>query len=464
MTTSSGSVPPPGPLSYTGEVVVPFIRRTFDPTTSFNTFAVPTIWINTSTSNAFILVSKSQGVAIWAPIGGLPGAISTITTPDSVVVIPTNGNITFSQSGPINITGSGSNIAFDVDDSIATTYVCDVGNAVPSNFMLTLTGGSTGLIFSGATSVVTLTGTLGPGNGGTGASGLVGIIQGNGASPMSGSNLGVTGNTIVSLNTNGDIDVVPNGTGSFKVTVNQGSGGVQISGNLIGQTLSLSLANADNTNTSSNSRWENDVGGPNGGDPYFECSVVGANAFQWGIDNSDSDSLKETTGANGTPSTGTLVRKVTTSGQQTLPLQPSFSAYVNADITNTTGNGAFYVITANWTTLSNVGGAFSSGVFTAPVTGIYQFNATVNLQNLTGVTGINFQFLFGGQSIYFYEGANIASPVNGRMGVSGSCRIPLTAGNTIAIRVQGLGAPGNTATVTGSSSPLLTCFSGALVS
>lgn len=114
MTTSMGSVPPPSSLSYTGEVVVPFISKPFSPQTTFNTFSVPTIWINTAISGAWILVSKALGVAVWVPIGGSPGEIDTITTPDSTVVVPTAGNINFLQSGSIAITGSGSDITFNV--------------------------------------------------------------------------------------------------------------------------------------------------------------------------------------------------------------------------------------------------------------------------------------------------------------------------------------------------------------
>ena len=108
----TGSIPPPNPLSYTGQVVVPFVMKTFSPLTTFNDFPVPTIWINTATSNAYILVSKALGVAIWLSLGSGTGQLDTITTPDSTVVVPTAGNINFLESGSMSITGSGSNITF----------------------------------------------------------------------------------------------------------------------------------------------------------------------------------------------------------------------------------------------------------------------------------------------------------------------------------------------------------------
>lgn len=130
----TGSIPPPSPLAYEGQVVVPFIMRTFNPQSTFNQFPVPTIWINTSISKAYILVSKALGNAVWAPIGGAPGEIDTITTPDSTVVVPTAGNVNFLQSGSIAITGSGSNVTFSVSGGgLAWQEVTTTSSALAAN-------------------------------------------------------------------------------------------------------------------------------------------------------------------------------------------------------------------------------------------------------------------------------------------------------------------------------------------
>lgn len=150
----TGSIPPPVPLAYEGQVVVPYINRTFDPNSGNNTFPIPTLWVNTAASLAWLCVSKAGGVAVWLPIGGgstqvetltgntggpVPptagninvvgdtttitvagnpststltisavgsGLISTITTPDSQVVHPVSGNINFLEAGGITITGN----------------------------------------------------------------------------------------------------------------------------------------------------------------------------------------------------------------------------------------------------------------------------------------------------------------------------------------------------------------------
>lgn len=102
----TGSIPPPGPLSYEGQVVVPYINRTFDPNSTNNTFPVPTLWVNTASSLAWLCVSKPAGVADWIPIGGGSTQLETITTPDAQVVHPVASNINFLQNGGINITGN----------------------------------------------------------------------------------------------------------------------------------------------------------------------------------------------------------------------------------------------------------------------------------------------------------------------------------------------------------------------
>lgn len=106
---------PPNPLSYEGQVVVPYINRPFPPTTAFINFNVPTIWTDTEHQNVYILVAKAQGVATWLMFGASSGEIDTITTPDSTVVMPTSGNVNFLNGTGFNITGSGSDITFSAD-------------------------------------------------------------------------------------------------------------------------------------------------------------------------------------------------------------------------------------------------------------------------------------------------------------------------------------------------------------
>lgn len=107
------SIPPPGPLSYTGVVAIPFITRTFAPTTSDFQFTVPTFWIDTSDSAAYLLLSKPGSVADWALISNTGGTVTDIDTPDGNTVTPASGIVTFAEGTGVNITGSGSTVTFN---------------------------------------------------------------------------------------------------------------------------------------------------------------------------------------------------------------------------------------------------------------------------------------------------------------------------------------------------------------
>lgn len=155
---NTGSIPPPNPLTYEGQVAVPFIVRPFPPQSSFNKFPVPCFWIDNNAANAYIQVAKPLGIADWVLLGGSPGALNTITTPDSTVVVPVAANINFLNGSGMTITGSGNNITFSSASSVAQEYDTDSGNAVPSADILKILGTSVqGLSTSGSGNTVTLT-------------------------------------------------------------------------------------------------------------------------------------------------------------------------------------------------------------------------------------------------------------------------------------------------------------------
>ena len=126
---------PSGPLSYTGSVALPYITRTDDPTTSDDNFTVPTVWVNTSSSKSWILVSKPQGVADWKLFGGSSGAIFEIDTPSGNAT-PLVGIINFAQDGAIVISATGNTVTFSSPGGgtewisvSGTTQALEKGNA-----------------------------------------------------------------------------------------------------------------------------------------------------------------------------------------------------------------------------------------------------------------------------------------------------------------------------------------------
>ena len=91
------------------------IFKDFPPTSNdITNFQIGSIWIDKLTDNVYMLVNKAAGIATWTFIGGSAVSTETITTPDGTVVTPTAENINFLNGTDISITGSGSDITFDV--------------------------------------------------------------------------------------------------------------------------------------------------------------------------------------------------------------------------------------------------------------------------------------------------------------------------------------------------------------
>ena len=84
---------------------------------------------------------------------------------------------------------------------------------------------------------------------------------------------------------------------------------------------------------------------------------------------------------------GTIISP-TASGEINLQLQPSFMAYVNANVANVTGDGTQYKICDdNNTTVFDQNSDYDdNGVFTAPVNGRYQFNVGCSLLDIVAAT------------------------------------------------------------------------------
>jgi len=116
---------------------------------------------------------------------------------------------------------------------------------------------------------------------------------------------------------------------------------------------------------------------------------------------------------------------VTDNGEMTNTSQPAFCAYQGSTDSNVTGDNTEYILgdTSVGTTLTerfDQGGDFTPGasggaVFTAPVTGKYQFNITTHLQSVTtahrpGIGNIatsNQNYFFGGSGQFSSGGVNM---------------------------------------------------------
>lgn len=123
-------------------------------------------------------------------------------------------------------------------------------------------------------------------------------------------------------------------------------------------------------------------------------------------------------------------------GTSTLTTPVSFSAYRSATVANVTGDGTVYQCVFD-TVVFNNDSAYnaSTGLFTAPISGLYLFNATVGASNLgAGHTLGNFYFNATSAN-YFSDYMNYYAISSGGICIQSQTRlIFLNAGNTVNVR------------------------------
>lgn len=318
---------PPSPLSYTGEVAVPYINKTFAPTTSNNKFSVPTLWIDTSAKEAYLLASLDGGTADWLKIGESGGSTEGILV-DTTSGTGTNPVLPIISSGVAVITITGGQVAAGTtvnsvrtDSTAANSLTIEIQR---SSAQASATVGANGIshfnsshfsvdsdgfvsLLGGGTAVDSFTPDAGTSPVVPDGSGVV-SIRGQATPNVSG--IQVTGGTN-ELN----LSLFSPYVGDFAFTSSTAAA-----------TRTLTISNSDNT-AASDSGAANIIsvgGSTQTGDPYTRWVVGTTFSYSCGIDTTDttlSPSFKLTlaNSANATPSSSTVLMKCSPEGLVQFP-------------------------------------------------------------------------------------------------------------------------------------------------
>ncbi len=162
-----------------------------------------------------------------------------------------------------------------------------------------------------------------------------------------------------------------------------------------------------------------------------------------------------------------IIMRAVAAGTVSFPLQSAFYYYLNTNDANVTGNGAVYQLgtTGNVLTLlyDQNNNCSTLGVFTAPVTGLYNFVATIKFSTLSLLmtSGILSIVTTGGTGTFEINTGNAQNAAN-TYSFNCSYFTSMTAGNTCYVTAQISNGAGNTATATAGSRGS-TFFTGYLV-
>ena len=126
-------------------------------------------------------------------------------------------------------------------------------------------------------------------------------------------------------------------------------------------------------------------------------------------------------------------------GAITKPLQPSFLCLKDGTASDVTGDGTVYTI-AGWTETIDRNADFNntSGVFTAPVTGLYLLTLTVYVQGFTTSHADNQVYFYSSNRNYNLLGVTMQSAVGhtGDYVVTGSQIVDMDASDTVSVRMD----------------------------
>lgn len=302
------------------------------------------------------------------------------------------------------------------------------------------------------------------------------------------------GTTTLSSSSNGLVNI-GSGGGLARVSITSGSGGIDLRGGGIvlnssgtidiGKlTVTNETINIGSDTTSARSSFINIGNNIGTSSVAVQCGSgginIGTNSTNNTINIGTGAGVKTTTLGSTNTTSSTAIKSgsgnialnsgftVNSSGINYNTLQPAFLANLASPVNNVTGDGTGYtVLFAD--VKYNVGSGYNSGtgIFTAPVTGKYQFNLSLTFKSISASYTTVQVFLnasAGQYNLVYASASNFA--LGNFLQQSGSVLVNMTAGDAISVTAS---AAGSTKTVgihgntLNASNQGFTIFSGCLV-
>jgi hypothetical protein len=322
----------------------------------------------------------------------------------------------------------------------ATDVISTINHLPPTNGNIDIVGTAQQIAVANAGSTVTLS---------------IPAVAANATSFESGSFITNTAATSTSLSSNSWTAIGTNANINLNL-LPKALGVVNQAFSSIGNSVAYVAQNTDATNGASNASFFS-ITAAGGGDPTGTYAIAAGNSFTLGLDNDINDQFSIASGVVlGTNDNLTIQ----TAGSVNFPRSPAFLGYLGGSTVGVTGNGAVYTLgTDALTKLYDISGNFTTaGVFTAPVTGLYDLRAQVSLGAFGSSSSIIISIVTPAKTYTktFTQSSNTA-----QQSIDISVLAQIAAAGTAHVTISADGAGGNNNTILGSAT-VLTFFTGRL--
>ena len=164
-----------------------------------------------------------------------------------------------------------------------------------------------------------------------------------------------------------------------------------------------------------------------------------------------------------TSSANTTAISISADEEVTMPLQPSFQAYLASTQSNVTGDATSYAITgAIWTEVKDTNADFTNGTFTAPVAGTYLFHGQILLGGMGSGFTLHSMWISTSNRPYRAWHESDTANTSAEQGRSFCAVADMDASDTAYLTVKVSGGA-KTVDILGTSSAQTTNFSGFLL-